>query len=852
MRAERGACGVRLHVPLRRIAAAISCCAWLHGAHADEPVQFDRQLLELGGGAAPADLSSFSSVNRLRPGSHLVRVVVNGAEAEQREIAFADDPAHPDADATPCVTRAMLDAWGVNVAAFPRLANAAPDACIDVASAIDGAAIAFDTFSNKLDVSIPQAALKRQARGWVDPSRRDQGAAAALFGYQINAAQYSGSNYGGSGPRMSLYAGFRTSVNIGAWRLVHDSSFDRGLNGSARYQIIDTYAQRDVAPLNGRLTLGEGTTPSSVFDAFQFRGVQLNSDESMLPDSQRGYAPTIHGVAQTNAQVTVRQNGYVIYNAYVPPGPFVIDDLYATPSSGDLEVTITEADGRARTFIQPYSAVPLLLRAGAWRYGFTAGQYNDGATGLHPAFAMATLARGLPRAFSLYGGLIGASMYRAAMIGVSKNLGNIGAVSFDVTHAQSDTGQPFVGKVVGNSYRLLYSKSLAATGTDVRVIGYRYSTSGYRSFADAVDERAGVLTNALGARRSRFEATVNQTLGAWGSAFATIGVQTYANSAKSDLFQLGYTGRIGRVSYGVFGGYAKGSGVRSNWQVSANVSIPFGVLLGKRALSGSSANLSMFASRTSDNRYTQQMTLSDTVGSERQIGYNLGVARSGASTVSENASMTYQAPAARIDASVANGRGYTQTTLGVAGGVLAYRGGVLFSQPFGETAAVATVPGARGVRFENQPGVRTNGAGQAVIPNLTPYRTNRIAVDTRTLPDGVDVKDGVVEVVPTRGAVVEAKFDAMVGRQAMFTLTLPDGEPVPLGASVENADGQEVGVVGMGGEAFLSGLPAMSGKLRVKWGADAVRRCEVSYALPETMPKDGYAQIKGICDTGAN
>lgn len=39
----------------------------------------------------------------------------------------------------------------------------------------------------------------------------------------------------------------------------------------------------------------------------------------MLPDSQKGFAPTIRGIARTNAQVTVRQNGYVLYQTYVTP-----------------------------------------------------------------------------------------------------------------------------------------------------------------------------------------------------------------------------------------------------------------------------------------------------------------------------------------------------------------------------------------------------------------------------------------------------------------------------------------------------------------------------------------------------
>ncbi|XNM73747.1 fimbria/pilus outer membrane usher protein [Escherichia coli] len=45
-----------------------------------------------------------------------------------------------------------------------------------------------------------------------------------------------------------------------------------------------------------------------------FRGAQLASDDNMLPDSQRGFAPVIHGIARGTAQVTIKQNGYDIYN----------------------------------------------------------------------------------------------------------------------------------------------------------------------------------------------------------------------------------------------------------------------------------------------------------------------------------------------------------------------------------------------------------------------------------------------------------------------------------------------------------------------------------------------------------
>ncbi|SUC40391.1 fimbrial outer membrane usher protein [Proteus mirabilis] len=69
----------------------------------------------------------------------------------------------------------------------------------------------------------------------------------------------------------------------------------------------------------------------------------------MLPDSMRGFAPTIKGIANSNAIVTVKQNGFVIYQISVPPGAFEIKDLYATSSSGNLDVTIKENNGKNYT-----------------------------------------------------------------------------------------------------------------------------------------------------------------------------------------------------------------------------------------------------------------------------------------------------------------------------------------------------------------------------------------------------------------------------------------------------------------------------------------------------------------------
>ncbi|MCV5626677.1 fimbria/pilus outer membrane usher protein, partial [Escherichia coli] len=75
----------------------------------------------------------------------------------------------------------------------------------------------------------------------------------------------------------------------------------------------------------------------------------------MLPDSMQNFTPLVQSVAQSNALITVSQNGYIIYQKEVPPGPFTIADLQLSGSGSDLDVSIKEADGSVRSFLVPYS-----------------------------------------------------------------------------------------------------------------------------------------------------------------------------------------------------------------------------------------------------------------------------------------------------------------------------------------------------------------------------------------------------------------------------------------------------------------------------------------------------------------
>lgn len=184
--------------------------------------------------------------------------------------------------------------------------------------------------------------------------------------------------------------------------------------------------ERDIRPLKSHLTIGETASDNGVMESNPYRGVKLASDESMLPQSQRGFAPVVKGIAQTNAVVTIRQNGSVIYQTTVPPGEFEINDLYPTSYSGDLDVQIEEANGTIRSFIQPFSAVPMMQRAGSLKYSIDIGKYNVDNALRKPNFAQASAIYGLPYNLSVYGGFILSKDYQAYTAGTGSTWGVLG------------------------------------------------------------------------------------------------------------------------------------------------------------------------------------------------------------------------------------------------------------------------------------------------------------------------------------------------------------------------------------------------------------------------------------------
>lgn len=815
-----------------RLSAAILAALMAGVAQADDAVKFDSSFMQSFGGTSAGpnlDLDAIANGGSLGPGTYPVVVRLNQSFFDRRDMPFALDERSGEVRA--CLSAAFLTELGVKLEAFQLPGESLPE-CIDLAALVDGASVSFDANHLALDISVPQIALRRDAAGYVAPQDWDRGINATLLNYQFSAAQTQ-SDLRGSGTQYNLYS--NGGFNLGDWRFRTSSSFRQDEEGKQDWQRSNTYAQRDVTALKGTLTLGESFTPGDVFDSIPFRGVQLASDMGMLPDSMQGYAPIIRGIAETQAKVEVRQNGYSLYTTYVAPGAFEIDDLNAASGSGDLEIVITEADGRERRFTQPYATLGNMLREKTWRYSLTVGEYNAVDGGQRPSFAQASLAYGLPFDLTLYGGLLGANFYNAGVVGMGKSLGSLGAVSMDVTAAKTDvpqaSGNP-VGKQNGQSVSVRYGKAFES-GTSVRFAGYRYSTEGYRDFDEAVRLQEPDDYYNL-SRRTKVEASINQALGRAGSFYLNMSQQNYWGSSRQDKqMQLGFSTQHKGVTYGAYASKTLTDNYGQNNQVVLTVSMP----IGQTRSTGTYA-----VTRNTDGSLDQRAGLS---GRDGEVTYNVNANRSDNAGNNGSALVGYRAPFAQLGAGVSVGSGYRQTSVSAAGSVLAHGDGVEFGQTLGETVALVEIKGTPNVGVLNAPGTLTNTRGYALVPYVMPYRKNRVALDTSELDTDVDIEDGVTNVVPRRGAVVKATFAASRSEKVVLTVRLADGGLPPFGTTVLDAKGLSVGVVGQAGQVLMA---VGEGKVfSMKWGDKGAQRCTFEVDISKTEPVDGYRVMDAVC-----
>ncbi|WP_228900987.1 MULTISPECIES: fimbria/pilus outer membrane usher protein [Photorhabdus] len=825
---------------------------------------FDPALLGFGSNSGqPVDLSQFETVGGQAPGTYRVDIYVNGTFFDTRDITFQRH-SEGNAELTPVLTPDLLEAAGVNISGIPALKALPVDKPIEspLGKLIPQAAARLNFSQMRLNVSVPQIAMKPSTNGLVDPKLWQEGIPAFLLNYSINGSQNQRSQFGNKQTNQSLFGSFNSRLNLGAWRLRNTATYSYSSQTYNRYDSFNdavkkttesqqhwnfqqTYLQRDVVALRSDLTIGDTSTGSvagQVFDGFPYRGIGLATSDPMMPGRLSGFAPIISGIAKSNAQITVTQNGSVIYQTNVAPGPFRITDLVGSSVGGDLQVTITEADGTHHGFTQAYSSLPMMLRQGQFKYEVAAGRYYSSGYGSgirKPVFGMASMIYGLPGNVTLYGGGLVAQSYQSAALGTGLSLGMMGALSADITTSRTRL-QNTPDILRGESYRAKYSKSMLTTGTTVDLTAYRYSTRNYLSFSDANTQGYSVwgeLPSWMSERRrSSWQMRLSQSLPGNYSLWLSGQRDNYWGSSKTNTtLSMGLNGSFYRVGWGL--NYSidrmRGNGDwPENRQISLNVNVPLSLFGSYAALNNAYANYSF--SRDSTGRSNNQLGIGGSVLDDNSLSWNVsqsqankGRGRSGSVSMGYLGSFGQANLGYNYDSWGGRGVNY-----GFSGGLIAHQHGVTLASRIGDAAVLVRTSGVAGIRVMNSSSVTTNRWGYAVVPYAQTYSRNSISLDPSSLPEGADMAQGSKNVFPTSGAVVMVDYPVRIGQQLLMNLTY-NGKPVPFGAMAGlkgDTDTNLAAIVGEGGQVYLSGMPP-SGVLKVKWGSTPDKQCEVAFNL---------------------
>ncbi|HEY4145418.1 fimbria/pilus outer membrane usher protein [Pinirhizobacter sp.] len=854
------------HRRLRRRLIATLLSAMLGGhavaapGGAPEDVEFDPSFFP-SGGAPKVDLSRFSRGNVNMPGAYRGDTTVNNIWVGRGDITLESVPGHESAQL--CFTPDMLLEWGVAVDKLEALPVGR--SCGDIVKYVPGATATFDPGEQSLAVDIPQVYMSRSARGYVPPSQWDPGINAALLNYSSNVYQASG----GAQRTTSGYLGLDGSINLKSWHLVHSGSLSWQTGSGRQYQATQTNLQHDIPGLMSQIVVGDTFTEGNFFDSVRVRGLRLASDDRMLPQSMRGYAPTVRGVAETNAHVVIRQRGYVIYDTTVAPGPFEIDDLYPTGYGGNLSVEVREADGRVRQFEVAFAALPQLLRPGQSRYSVTTGRVQELNLHAQPFFLQGTYQRGLTNHWTGYSGFTIANGYRSFLGGAAVGT-PLGAFSLDLTRSRNQA--PGASAMQGSSLRLGYNKNVIDIGTNIGIAAYRYNTEGYVGLRDAVAMRDR-LDRELGdgrpgRDRSRLDVNVAQTLNpGWGQLYVNGSLrQFYGRSGQQKDFSAGYSNALGKVTYsfsvqrtrdsggeflrpalpgrpatdGFFGDITPG---RRDTRWFLNMSIPLGENIQAPTLAAN-------ASRDSGQPVNASATLSGLAGRDNRYSYAATLNHTGRrNAVDVNGQ--YRGSAISLAAGAGHGSEYRQVNAGASGSLVAHSDGFTFGSATSETTALVHAPGATGASISGGQGAVIDSRGYALSTYLQPYELNTITLDPKGARQGLEVDNTTVRVAPRYRSVVLLKFNTQVGRAVLVDTSAPGGLAIPFGADVFDSAGKTIGVVGQASRLYIRDMRE-SGNVTVRWGDDHDQACSINVELgghaanDDTMP-----MIKAPCQATA-
>jgi len=658
----------------------------------------------------------------------------------------------------------------------------------------------------RLNLTIPQARIDKKDRRWIAPELWDAGINGAFTNYSLSYNNLQQHNNDGNAD--NVFLSLSSGINLAHWQLVDNSQFQRMRSRQGEWNTQSRYVERALPAINSLFRIGDSYTNSPWFDNVRFRGITLKQDQRMYPDSYRTYMPVIRGNATANAVVSVYQNGSAIYQTNVPPGPFVIDDLMPGGSRSDLTVEVANAGGITERFTVPYSTVSDMLRSGSSEWLLTAGNVQLHDVDLHPAFVQGNGSHGINNYLTLYSGATLSQDYASFLLGGAFSLPRVGSFStnVDMARAHLNSGE----SMQGERWKLAYSRFFM-TKTNLTLATYYYNTARYLSLYDTVQ------TNALAREengkqylrsKQSFSVNLDQTLPPGWGRIAIDGLWrqywnsdrmlkqyslTYSNLYKKATWSLAFR----RNHYEYDGSEEErrySSKSYDEQRIDLAVTIPL-------SLSGNRHSVTL---RTSlqDGKYSGMEAGVNSSLESLDYSLNFSHDRTGHSA-KFGAYSAWRTPYAKLTGQYSEASDFRQLGIGASGSAVLWRDGVLASGNTGNTFVILDAPGIAQATVNGNPNMRTNRAGRVLVPSVTPYRMNTYLLDNPRGESEGELLGNIGRVTPWAGSINYVQYKTDTRAVFTFKALFDNGQPLPFGAGVTDAEGNSLGYVAQGSLIYL-------------------------------------------------
>ncbi|EJJ1300001.1 PefC/AfrB family outer membrane usher protein [Salmonella enterica] len=737
--------------------------------------KLDMSFIQGGSRMDPAVWAALNST--YAPGRYLVDLSLNGQDLGKQVL----DVTPQDSEAL-CLPDAWLAKAGVNIRTdFFKDGYDAARQC-HVLTKGQSARVDFDMSTQSLALTLPQQGLAARAENvaW------DYGTSALRVNYNLNASKGQNNNTG--------FGSADLKANAGHWVVSSTASGSTGDVGNSASISMFT-ASRAIQALNADLVLGKTQVGDGLLGSTGTYGATLTHNNSMRP-GELGYRPVFSGIANGYARVTLTQGKNTLYSEMVPPGPFSVTDV-AVYGSGDVTMTVTEADGRVHTRIFPLSVMAGQLSPGQHEYSVSAGRADDDSD-LDGELVSASYGYGLGGLTLRAGGVLH-RQYQGVNGGVVTGLGQLGSVSAEGGWAvRKYAHQPSQS---GSKMQLAWNKQLETTGTGVRVSWSRTMTDEFPSLSGFDPKEIWLKDRKNRNPRDEWNAGISQGF----DGLFSLSVSGWQRSYYHDTgLERGLTGTLSTqvkgVSLNLGASGSQDSRGEQQWAVSASVSVPFTLF---------------------ERRYSSNTTMSTAKGSG--VGVSTGVSgeltdrlswgvsggRDSDGGMSSALSMNYTGNRAALGGNLnQSDSGGTSGSLSLSGSVLAVPAArsVMFSQTTSDTVAVVGVKDTPGVRVTSGDG-QTDSDGNLVVP-LNSYDSNTVTIDAGSLPLDTELSNTSLRVVPSNQAVVWMPFDVVKVHRYLLQVRQVDGTFMPGGTWARDQKGTPLGFVAANGVLMLNVMDA--------------------------------------------